>query len=77
MREVPERDTFRPCKLRGVREVHFLLWFSSHRQTRMSSRSLERRTVVETLIRRVAISQMKRPDAEATTVLEAMKMEAA
>jgi hypothetical protein len=43
----------------------------------MSSPSPERRIVVETLIRRVAISQMKPPDAEATKVLEAMKMEAA
>jgi hypothetical protein len=43
----------------------------------MSSRSLERSIVVETLIQRVTISQMKPPDAEATKALEVMKMEAA
>jgi hypothetical protein len=43
----------------------------------MSSRPPEPPIVVETLIRRVGISQMKPPGVEATKVLEAMKMEAA
>jgi hypothetical protein len=43
----------------------------------MSSRPPEPPIIAETLIRRVGISQMKPPDAEATKVLEAMKIEAA
>jgi hypothetical protein len=43
----------------------------------MSSRPPEPPIVAETLIRREDISQMKPSDAEATKVLDAMKMEAA
>jgi hypothetical protein len=50
-----------------VIDFHFFLRFISHGQ----------RIVVETLIQRVAISQMKPSDAEATKVLDSINMEAA